>query len=102
MSPGGRGGVYAAGEEEIQDHVEIEEDSTGTVPILPARGTFIGVTADGTVTEARYSTNRYRAAENMSEDLLNRHIQDYGLVSPEKSCTVLLQEIRIQAAQSSR
>ena len=53
--------------------------------VLAAGGTFIAVTADGTVTEARQSSNRHRAAENMSEDLLNRHIQDYGLVSPERT-----------------
>jgi hypothetical protein len=27
----------------------------------------------------------YHTAENMSEDLLNRHNQDYGLVSPERT-----------------
>jgi hypothetical protein len=70
MSPGGRGGAYAAGEEEMEDHVEMEEDSTGTVPMLPARGTFIGGTADGTVTEARYSTKRYHAAEKHVRGLI--------------------------------
>jgi hypothetical protein len=68
----------------MENHVEMEEDSTGTVPMLPAHGTFIGGTVDGTVTEVRHSTKRYRATENMSEDLLSRHIQDYGLVSPER------------------
>ena len=45
MSPGGRGGAYTAGEEEMEDHVEMEEDSTGTVPMIPVDGTFIEDTA---------------------------------------------------------
>ena len=51
--------------------------------MLPARDTFIEGTGDGTVTESRHCTKR--TAENMSEDLLNRQIQDYGLVSPERA-----------------
>jgi hypothetical protein len=63
----------------------MEKDSTSTVPILPTRGIFIVGTVDGTVTETRHSNKRHHATENMSEDLLNRHIQDYGLVSPERA-----------------
>ena len=70
MSTGARGGDLGEGNEEMQDHVEMEEDSTGTVPMIPARGTFIGGTADGTVTEARYSTKRYRAAEKHVRGLI--------------------------------
>jgi hypothetical protein len=50
-----------------------------------ARGTFIAGTADGTVSEARNSQKRQRTAVNVSEDLLNRQIHEYGLVSPERS-----------------
>jgi hypothetical protein len=53
----------------MEDHEEMEEDSTSNVPMLAAAGTFIAGTADSTVTQARHSTKRYRAAENMSEDL---------------------------------
>jgi hypothetical protein len=49
-----------------------------------AHGTFIAGTGDGTVTEARNSQKRQSAAVNVSEDLLNRQIQDYGLVCPER------------------
>ena len=63
--------------------MEMEEDSSSTVAMPAARGTFIAGTADGTVTEARNSTKRQRTTEKVSEDLLNRHIQDYGLVCPE-------------------
>jgi hypothetical protein len=68
----------------MEDREEMEAESTSNVPMLAAGGTFIAGTADGTVSEARYSRKRHRTAENMSEDLLNRHIQDYGLVSPER------------------
>ncbi len=86
-APGGAspGGASTAGEEEMEDDKEMEDDSTSNVPMLAAGGTFIAGTADGTVTEARQSSKRHRAAENMSEDLLNRRIQDYGLISPERA-----------------
>ena len=67
----------------------MQEDSTNNVQMLAARGTFIAGTADGTVTEDRYSNKRHRTAENMSEDLLNRRIQDYGLVSPERAKNIV-------------
>ncbi len=57
----------------MEDHAEM----------LAAGGTFIAGTADATVTEPWHSTKRHRVAEDPSEDLLNRHIQEYGLVSPE-------------------
>jgi hypothetical protein len=82
---GARGGASAAGEEQLENHVEMQQDSTSNVEMIAARGTFIAGTADGTLTEARHCTKRHRAAENLSEDLLNRHIQDYGLVSPERA-----------------
>jgi hypothetical protein len=63
----------------------MEEDSTSNVQMLAARGTFIAGTADGTVTQARDSAKRQRAAVNVSEDLLNREIQDYGFVSPDRA-----------------
>jgi hypothetical protein len=47
------------------------------------------VTVHGTVTEPRNSTKRHRPTENVSEDLLNRHIQVYGLVSPERTKNVV-------------
>jgi len=72
---GARGGASVAGEEEMEDHAEM----------LAASGTFIAGTADGTVTGARHQAKRQRAAVNVSEDLLNRQIQDYGLVSPERA-----------------
>ncbi len=71
------------------DHTEMEKDSTSNVPIVTTDGTFITGTADVTVTECRYSTKRHRAAENVSDDLLNRHILEYGLVSPERAKNVL-------------
>ncbi len=64
---------------------EMEAESTSNVPMLAAGGTFIPGTADTTVTEVRHSTKRHRACENVSEDLLNRHIQDYGLFCPERA-----------------
>jgi hypothetical protein len=73
MKPGTPGGESGVGEEEIKDHVEMEEDSTSTVPMLPIHGTFIGGTVDGTVNEDTHSTKHHIATENMSED-----IQDYG------------------------
>ncbi len=68
---GARGGASVAGEEQLEDHVEMQEDSTSNVAMLAARGTLIAGTADGTVTEARHSTKRHHAAQNVSEDLLN-------------------------------
>jgi len=62
----------------------MEEDSSSTVAMPAARGTFIVGTADGTVTEASHSQKRQRTAVNVSEDLLNRQIQDYGLFCPER------------------
>jgi hypothetical protein len=81
---GARGGTSAAGDEEMEDQVETEQDSTSHVAM--GRGTFIAGTGDGlgTVTKARHSAKRHRAAVNVSQDLLNRLIQDYGLVSPER------------------
>ena len=69
----------------MEDREEMEVESTSNVPMLAAGGTFIAGTADTTVTEVRHSTKRHRACENVSEDLLNRRIQDYGLVSPERA-----------------
>ena len=82
---GATGGASTAGEEEMEDDGVMEDDSNSNVPMLAAGGTFIAGTTDGTVSEVRYSSKRYHTAENMSEDLLNRHIQDYGLVSPERA-----------------
>ena len=82
---GAQGGASGEREEEMQEHMEIEDASTSNVPMLATGGTFIAGTTDGTVTEARQSTKRHRAAENMSEDLLNRRIHHYGLVSPERA-----------------
>ena len=56
MSTGARGGELEEGDEEMEDHVEMEEDSTSNVPMLAASGTFIPGTADGTVTGARHSS----------------------------------------------
>ena len=85
MSTDARGGASAEGEEEMEDHVEMEQDSRSNVAMLAARGTFIVGTAAVTVTEARHSTKRHRADENVSEDCLHRRIQDYGLVCPERA-----------------
>jgi hypothetical protein len=71
------------------DYTEMEKDSTSNVPIVTTDGTFITGTPDVTVTESRYSTKRHRVTENVSDDLLNRHIQEYGLVSPERAKNVL-------------
>jgi hypothetical protein len=79
---GARGGASAAGEKQLEDHVEMQQDSTSKVSMLAARGTFIASTADGTNTEARHSTKRHRAAEHLSEDLLNRHIKIMGWSLP--------------------
>ena len=85
MNTDARGGASAVGEEEMEDHVEMEQDSRSNVAMLAARGTFIAGTAAVTVTEARHSTKRHRADENVSEDFLHRRIQDYGLVCPERA-----------------
>jgi hypothetical protein len=83
MSTGARGGASEVHDEEMEEHVEMEEDSTSNVAMLAASGTFIAGTTDGTFAEARHGAKRQRAAMNVSADLLNRHIQDYGLVCPE-------------------
>ena len=85
MSTGAPGGAFTSGEEEMEDDTEMEDTSTSNVTMLTTDGTFIADTTDGTVTEARQSTKRHRGAENMSEDLLNRLIHHYGLVSPERA-----------------
>ncbi len=69
----------------MEDHVEVEQDSRSNVSILAPHGTFISGTAAVTVTEGKHSTKRHRVDENVSEDFLDRHIQDYGLVCPERS-----------------
>jgi hypothetical protein len=48
---GVRGGASEAGEEEMEDHVEMEQDSTSNVVMFVAGGTFIPGTVDNTVTE---------------------------------------------------
>ncbi len=63
MNTGTRGGPSDVGEEEMEDHVEMEEDSTSNVQILETHGTF-----------TRYFTKRWRPSEKVSEDLLNQHI----------------------------
>ena len=73
----------------MEEHAEMEEDSTSRVPMLAVGGTFIAGTSDAPVAAARYSTKRHRASEDVSEDLLNRHIQEYGLVSPERAKNVV-------------
>jgi hypothetical protein len=85
MSAGGSGGASGAREEEMEEEMEIEEGSSRTVAMPAARGTFIAGTADGTVSEARNSQKRQRTTVNVSEDLLNRQIHEYGLVSPERA-----------------
>jgi hypothetical protein len=42
-------------EEETEEDMEIEEDSSSTVTMLAAPGTFMADTVDGTVTETRNS-----------------------------------------------
>ena len=69
----------------MEEEIQMEEDSSSTVAMPAARGTFIPGTAGSTVTEARNSQNRQSNTENVSEDLLNRQIQDYGLVCPERA-----------------
>ncbi len=66
----------------MEDHEEIEEYSSSNMPILVSRGTFIPGTTDGSDTGARYSTKHHRV--DVNEDLLNRQIQGYGWVSPER------------------
>ena len=70
---GSQEGASGVREEEMQEEMqmEMEEDSSSTVTMPAARGTFIVGTADGTVTEARNSQKRQRTAVNVSEDLLN-------------------------------
>jgi hypothetical protein len=94
ITTGAQGRVSATGGEEMEDREEMEVESTSNVPILAAGGTFI---PDTVITEVRHSTKRHRACENselknVSEDLLNRHIQDYGLVvgTPSFGTDVLL------------
>ena len=89
MSTLAQGGASTAGDEEMEDHEEMEEDSTSNMQMLAAGGTFITGTSDGTVTQARDSAKRRRADVNVSENLRNQQIQDYGLVSPERAKNVL-------------
>ena len=89
MSTGAQGGAYAAGDKEMEDNEGMQEDSTINVQMLEGRGTFIAGTADGTVTDVRHRAKRQRAAVKVSEDVLNRQIQDYGLVSPERAKNVV-------------
>ena len=86
---GAEGGESVAGEEEMEDNEEMEKDSSSNVSILTPRGTCIPVTQDGTVTGTRHSSRRHRSVVNVSEDLLNRQIQDYWLVSPERAKNVV-------------
>jgi len=85
ITAGAQGRASGEGGEEMEDRAEMEAESTSNVPILAAGGTFIAGTADTTVTEVRHSEKRHRACENVSEDLLNRRIQDYGLFCPERA-----------------
>ena len=39
----------------MEDHIEMEPDSTSNVILVVVHGIFIPATADGTVTEARHS-----------------------------------------------
>ena len=78
MSTGTRGGSSEVCDEEMEEHVEMEEDSTSNVAMLVAIGTFIEGTTDGTVVEPSHDTKRQCDTVNVSADLLNRHIQDYG------------------------
>jgi hypothetical protein len=61
------GGASAEGEEEIEDHVEMQQHSRSNVAMLAARGTFIAGTAavPVTVTEARYSTKLVQQAHDL-------------------------------------
>jgi hypothetical protein len=78
----------------MEDYGEMEEDSTSNVTIFVTDGNFIVGTTDDTVTESRYSTKCHLVVENVSKDLLNRHIQEYGLTSPERSKNVVWYCIR--------
>ncbi len=40
----------------MEDHIEMEQDSTSNVSMFVVRGTFMTDTTDGTVTETRHST----------------------------------------------
>jgi hypothetical protein len=105
MSTGTRGGVSEVCDEEMEEHTEMEEDSTSNVAMLEATGTFIVGTTDGTVAEARHDTKRQRTVVNVSADFLNRHISGLwvGLSrTRQKCCVVFLQEIRFQTDQGSR
>jgi hypothetical protein len=85
MSAGSSGGASGSREEEMEEEMEIEEGSNRTVSMPAARGTFMAGTADGTVSEGRNSQKRQSTPVNVSEDLLNRQIHEYGLVSPERA-----------------
>ena len=67
IPPSGR--RIASGEEEMENHEEMEEDSTSKVSMFVGHGTFMSVSEDGTVTEIRNSTNRQRVVVNVSEDV---------------------------------
>ena len=76
ITTGARGGAFVSGDEEMEDQVKMEETSTSNVVMLPGHGTFMSGTADDTVTQVRDSVKCHRATVNVSEDLLNRLIQD--------------------------
>ena len=77
-------GAYVSGYEEMEDNEGMEEDSTINVKMLVGHGTFIVDTTDGTVTDTSHRPKVQRPVVKVSEDVLNRQIQDYGLVSPER------------------
>ncbi len=101
MNTGTQVGPSDVGEEEMEDHVEMEEDSTSNVQKLETHGTFIVDTTDGTVTETRYFTKRWRPSEKVSEDLLNQHItwvsmnEDLSLLRKIRSLKIVQETVSV-------
>jgi hypothetical protein len=74
----------------MEDHEEMEEDSTSNVSILAADGTFITDTSDATVTQARHSRTKnlmWYFFKKYATKQLNR--QDDNLQSPLRRCVVV-------------
>jgi hypothetical protein len=78
------------GDEEMEDHEEMEEDSTSNVKILETHGTCIyGNGHDRRYGYRKVYTKSQLPPVNVSEDSLNQQIQDYVLVSSERTKNVV-------------
>ena len=105
MSTGTRGGVSEVCDEEMEEYVEMEEDSTSNVTMLATIGTFIVGTTDGTVAETSHEREvPTYCCERVCGLIESTHSGLWVGLSRtrQKCCVVFLQEIRLQTDQGSR